>query len=47
MRSEKDVLQERIEKDLVAIGEFTSKDLMSHSVNPDDFTLLEGGGQIS
>ncbi len=41
MRSEIDILNDRIEKDLVAFGEFCSNDLMSHSVNPDDFLLLD------
>ena len=41
MRSEQDILRERIEKDLVAFGEFTAIDLMDNSVNPDDFTTLD------
>lgn len=32
---------ERIEKDLVAFGEFSSSDLIYHSVNKDDFTNIE------
>ena len=42
MRSEQDILRERIEKDLLAFGEFSSDDLMSHSIKPDDFMLLDG-----
>jgi len=41
MRSESDILQERIEKDLLAFGEFSAQNLMEHSVNPDDFTNLD------
>jgi hypothetical protein len=41
MRSEQDILRERIEKDLVAFGDFSSDDLMSNSINPDDFMLLD------
>lgn len=41
MRSEQDILHERIEKDLVAFGEFSSIELMDNSVNPDDFTALD------
>lgn len=41
MRSEQDILSERIDKDLLAFGEFTSDDLVSHSINPDDFMLLD------
>jgi hypothetical protein len=41
MRSDQDIMRERIERDLVAFGEFTAKDLMEHSVNPDDFTSLD------
>jgi len=41
MRSEQDILRERIDKDLLAFGEFTSDDLVSHSINPDDFMLLD------
>ena len=42
MRSERDILLERIDKDLVAFGEFNSKDLMEKSVNPDDFLSVDG-----
>ena len=42
MRSERDIMLERIEKDLVAFGEFNSKDLMENSVNPDDFLSIDG-----
>lgn len=41
MRSEQDILQERIEKHLMAFGEFNSDDLMRNSINPDDFLSLE------
>lgn len=41
MRSESDILAERIENDLVAFGSFTAEDLMTHSVSPDDFINLE------
>ena len=41
MRSEQDILRERIEKDLIAFGDFSSDDLMSNSINPDDFMLLD------
>jgi len=37
MRNERDILEERIEKDLVAFGEFSSRDLMDNSINPEDF----------
>ncbi len=37
MRSERDILIDRIENNMVAYGEFNSNDLMHHSVNPDDF----------
>lgn len=42
MRSERDIILERIDKDLVAFGEFNSKDLMDKSVNPDDFLSVDG-----
>ena len=42
MRSERDIMLERIDKDLVAFGEFNSKDLMEKSVNPDDFLSVDG-----
>ncbi len=42
MRSENDILHDRIENDLVAFGEFSSTDLMDKSVNPDDFLMLDG-----
>ena len=42
MRSERDIMLERIDKDLVAFGEFNSKDLMDKSVNPDDFLSVDG-----
>ena len=41
MKSESDILKERIEEDLVAYGEFTAVDLMKNSVTPDDFVFLE------
>lgn len=33
-----DILVERIDKDLVAFGEFSASDLICNSVNQDDFT---------
>jgi hypothetical protein len=42
MRSEDDILHERLENDLVAFGEFSAVDLMDHSIQPDDFTSLDG-----
>lgn len=41
MRSERDILLDRIQKDMVAYGEFNSNDLMENSVNPDDFVSLD------
>lgn len=41
MKTEQDILAERLENDLIAFGEFSSIDLMQHSVCPDDFLVLE------
>jgi hypothetical protein len=41
MRSERDILSDRIDMDMVAYGEFNSNDLMENSVNPDDFISLD------
>ena len=41
MRSESDILKERLENDMVAQGDFTAIDLMGNSVNPDDFIKLD------
>ena len=41
MRSERDIINERIEKDLVAYGEFNSQQLVDRSVNRDDFLSLD------
>lgn len=43
MRYEKDILAERIEKDMIAFGEFSAIELMENSVNPDDFIRLDNG----
>lgn len=37
IKNESDILFERLEKDLVAVGEFSAQDLIMHSVNEDDF----------
>lgn len=42
MRSDSDILNDRLENDLVSFGEFTASDLMESSVCPDDFTNLDG-----
>ena len=42
-RSEYDILQERIEKDLVAFGNFSASDIINHSVYQEEFTHLEPG----
>jgi hypothetical protein len=41
MRSEDDIFQDRLDKDLVAFGEFNASDLMSASICPDDFVLTD------
>ena len=41
MRDERELMEERIEKDLVAFGEFTAGDLMQNSVCPEDFLSLD------
>jgi hypothetical protein len=38
MRSEAEIFQERIEKDLVAFGNFSANDIISHSVYSEEFT---------
>ena len=42
MRSEQDILHDRIDKDLAAFGEFSAIDLIDNSVCPDDFSYLDG-----
>lgn len=42
-RSEYDILQDRIEKDLVAVGNFSASDMINHSVFQEEFTHLEPG----
>lgn len=41
IRSEQDILYERINNDLVAFGEFTANDLIENSVFKQDFLVLE------
>jgi hypothetical protein len=38
MRSESEIFQERVEKDLVAFGNFSASDIISHSVFSEEFT---------
>ena len=41
IRTDLDILAERLDNDLVAFGQFSAHDLIDHSVNHDDFTKLE------
>ena len=41
IRSESDLLTERIENDLVAVGEFNAGDLIQNSVSKENFMLKE------
>ena len=43
MRTEAEIVAERIEKDLVAQGGFSASDIISHSIFQDEFTHLEPG----
>ena len=43
MRSDADIFQERIERDLVAFGNFSATDIINHSTHQDEFTHLEPG----
>lgn len=43
MRSEQDILRERIQSDLVAFGSFNSSDLQQYCINPDEFENIEPG----
>ena len=43
MRSEAEIIAERIDKDLIAQGSFSASDIISHSVFQDEFTHLEPG----
>ena len=43
MRTESEIVAERLEKDLVAQGSFSASDIISHSVFSDEFTHLEPG----
>ena len=42
-RSEADILRERLNTDLVAQGNFTAEDIISHSVFEEEFAMLEPG----
>ena len=41
MRSEDDILQDRLQKDLVAFGEFNADDLVKSSICPEDFLITD------
>ena len=41
MRSESDIMQQRIENQIVAVGKFTANDLVTYGVSPEDFTDIE------
>ena len=43
MRTEADILKERIEKDLVAFGHFSASDLFENCLFQEEFTNLEPG----
>lgn len=43
MRSDADIFQERIERDIVAFGNFSATDMINHSTHQDEFTHLEPG----
>lgn len=43
MRSDADIFQERIERDLVAFGNFSATDIINHSTHQEEFTHLEPG----
>jgi hypothetical protein len=43
VRSEYEIFQERIEKDLVAFGNFSANDIINNSVYQEEFTNLEPG----
>jgi len=43
MKTENEIFQERIDKDLMAIGHFSASDIIQHSVFQDEFTQLEPG----
>jgi len=45
IKSEMDILSERIEADLIAQGEFTADDLIDHSMRSQDFLSLEPQGE--
>ena len=43
MRAESEIFQERVERDLVAFGNFSANDIISHSVYSEEFTQIEPG----
>ena len=43
MRSERDIFLDRVEKDLVAIGNFSASDIVAHSVYQNEFVHIEPG----
>jgi hypothetical protein len=43
MRTEQEIFLERIERDLVAYGNFSAQDIIDHSVYQEEFTHLEPG----
>ncbi len=43
MKTENEIFQERIDKDLVAIGHFSASDIIENSVFQEEFTQLEPG----
>ena len=42
-RTEAEVFRDRIDQDLVAFGNFSAHDIITHSVYQDEFTHLEPG----
>ena len=36
-------MQERIDRDMVAVGNFSAEDIINHSVHPDEFSNLDPG----
>ena len=43
MRTESDIFLERIDRDLVAFGNFSAQDIKECSVNQDEFDSIEPG----
>ena len=42
-RTESDIFRDRVERDLIAIGNFSANDIINHSVSQEEFTHLEPG----